>query len=811
MKGKLFTTDLWLFLISISSLILFLVLYPHFYPEAAIRTTVSRNDIGDLGVSFIEDLGFHASDFSCQQNFSHRKEQIRYLQQYFESKKASKIMADSIPVFYWDMDFIKKSESTTNEIDHAYLDEDSIKSRYHTIQVDFDIGGNPIYLRFLRENDKDNHLEQELLFPEHQAQSEAIKFVQEILHIREGDWISQKPIQQTTADGFIYRFIWDFTSPIAGEMVSIVVDVGKYGIIRYEKVFAIPDFGKPKGVEFDYYELISSIILYGGFVLLGLVFFIKRIHLDLLDLKGGLYTLIFIFFGWFVSTWIPMSHLNTGIKIFNIIITTPFVVGYIWMMSVLGESLTREVWPDKLRVFDLIRRKILAPDVGFSMIRGLNLAFLYLAIHVILGFFCMKMCQGYYTLGDSVLHHWNSVWSGIFTVGKGFLFGFYIIMTYCLFLLPLIRRRINQCVICILILLPVLGLVHLPIPRMLPFWLDMVKNGLLGLLLVFFFYRYNFFTVLTGVVTVPLIFYGVHYINSGGGFFVLQGIILLALVGVILVLGTILIRTEVADDVIVPYVPKYMERIYEKERIHKELEIARNVQLTFLPRKIPNIKGLQIATFCNPANEVGGDYFDFIEIGSHRLGVVVGDVSGKGIPAAFYMTLIKGMIQAQARQVFSPKEVMININSLFYENAERGIFVSMIYAILDMVQKRLTFARAGHNPMIFRQSRLANSEELCPPGIAVGLEPGPVFDQTIQEKTMPLNRGDLFLFYTDGLNEAQNRNKREFGTQNLLKTVEQNDSLSANDLIIKIKKDIQSFVSGGAQYDDMTAVLIKVT
>ena len=256
--------------------------------------------------------------------------------------------------------------------------------------------------------------------------------------------------------------------------------------------------------------------------------------------------------------------------------------------------------------------------------------------------------------------------------------------------------------------------------------------------------------------------------------------------------------------------PDYLQRIYERERIQRELEIARNVQLSFLPKTTPKVEGVDVATFCLPAREVGGDYYDFIEVGPRRLGVVIGDVSGKGISAAFYMTLTKGFLKSQARRVESTREVLINMNELFYENAERGIFISMIYGIFDLNARTLTFARAGHNPMILRRSGKGTAEELCPSGIGLGLEGGEVFARTVEERTIGIEKNDVFLFYTDGLNEAQNPFQEEFGAERLLRLIEENDHLSAEALLQKIQEEIQSFTAGAPQYDDMTAVVVKV-
>ncbi|MFO7891183.1 MAG: PP2C family protein-serine/threonine phosphatase [bacterium] len=217
-----------------------------------------------------------------------------------------------------------------------------------------------------------------------------------------------------------------------------------------------------------------------------------------------------------------------------------------------------------------------------------------------------------------------------------------------------------------------------------------------------------------------------------------------------------------------------------------------------------------MASLCLPAREVGGDYYDFVEIGEKKLGVAIGDVSGKGTSAAFYMTLTKGFFKSQAKYGDSPMQVLINMNELFYDNVERGVFISMIYSVFDLEKKKMTFSRAGHNPMILRRSGKGEAEEISPPGIALGLEKGEIFSRTIEQKSIPIHSGDVFLFYTDGLNEAINASNEEYGETRLRLAVEKNSHLPVEVLLDNIEEDICFFTGRTPQYDDMTAVVIKI-
>jgi sigma-B regulation protein RsbU (phosphoserine phosphatase) len=257
--------------------------------------------------------------------------------------------------------------------------------------------------------------------------------------------------------------------------------------------------------------------------------------------------------------------------------------------------------------------------------------------------------------------------------------------------------------------------------------------------------------------------------------------------------------------------PKHILRISERERMQKELEIARNVQIGLLPKVNPQIIGFDIAGICRPAKEVGGDYYDFVYLSPSKVGIAIGDVSGKGVPAAIYMTLTKGILQSHAGDNISPKLVLNKVNRLLYKNIEKNSFVSMFYAILDVEQSELTFARAGHNPGIMINLQAGDNQFLSTDGIALGLEEGSIFNQTLQEQKIKVVSGDTLVFYTDGITEAMNDKQEEFGEELFVQAIARNRHLDAGSLIEKLLGEVDKFVSGNAQHDDMTVVVLKVT
>jgi len=256
--------------------------------------------------------------------------------------------------------------------------------------------------------------------------------------------------------------------------------------------------------------------------------------------------------------------------------------------------------------------------------------------------------------------------------------------------------------------------------------------------------------------------------------------------------------------------PAFALNITERQRLQRELEIARDIQMSFLPKKNPLINYLDIASICIPALEVGGDYYDFIQFDGNKLGVIIGDVSGKGTQAAFYMILTKGFLKALAKSFRSPLKFLQDMNTLFYENVERGTFISMVCGIFDLENKKFMLARAGHNPVIVRKSAQKNAGTLHPTGLAIGLEKGIVFNKTIQEIEIEITKGDIFVFYTDGFTEARNKFKEEFGEERLVDIVKNNSGLTSEEILNQIIKEVKTFMGKTPQHDDMTMIVAKI-
>lgn len=254
-----------------------------------------------------------------------------------------------------------------------------------------------------------------------------------------------------------------------------------------------------------------------------------------------------------------------------------------------------------------------------------------------------------------------------------------------------------------------------------------------------------------------------------------------------------------------------LNELTEQERMKRELEIARMVQLSLLPQKNPQLPGLDIDGICIPATEIGGDYFDYFLLNDHTIGVTIADVAGKGTSAAFYMAVVKGMMLSLTPIFKSPREVLIELNRRLYGTMDRKIFVTMIYGIFDVKKSTLKFARAGHNALIIKNNQKSTVENLTPQGIGLGLEDGSIFSKTISEQQVKFKQGDKFIFYTDGITEAMDLEKQEFGEARLFNQISNEKIHTSIELRQSIIQSVIEFVNNAQQHDDITMVTISAT
>ena len=244
------------------------------------------------------------------------------------------------------------------------------------------------------------------------------------------------------------------------------------------------------------------------------------------------------------------------------------------------------------------------------------------------------------------------------------------------------------------------------------------------------------------------------------------------------------------------------QQMRERERFEQELLVARRIQQASLPKEVPSLEGWQIAPYYQPAREVGGDFYDFFELEDGRLGIVVGDATGKGVPAALVMASARSMLRAVARASNSPGDVLRRVNDPLATDIPPNMFVTCFYAILDPKSGSLTYANAGHDlPYLHRDGE---AEELRARGMPLGLMPG----MDYEENEIVLEGGESVLYYSDGLVEAHDPKGEMFGFPRLRALVaEHGEQRSLGDFLLE---ELYSFVGEGwEQEDDITLLTLK--
>jgi serine phosphatase RsbU (regulator of sigma subunit) len=255
----------------------------------------------------------------------------------------------------------------------------------------------------------------------------------------------------------------------------------------------------------------------------------------------------------------------------------------------------------------------------------------------------------------------------------------------------------------------------------------------------------------------------------------------------------------------------------EKERLEQELRIARQIQMSLLPQGPLRMDRLSVTAHCEPAREVGGDYYDYLPLGEKRVGIIIADVAGKGTSAALYMAELKGLMLSLSELHSSPRELLIAANRIIAQHLDARSFITMTYAIVDLCACTLTYARAGHCPLLYLPG-LAGGEEgrrvqvQIPDGLVLGLklDGGERFNSLLEEVTLPLGVGDLFLLFTDGVTDAMNADGEPFGEERLADLVTEHGDLPFEELRERILREIRAFVGGTGLQDDLTFVLLKV-
>lgn len=565
---------------------------------------------------------------------------------------------------------------------------------------------------------------------------------------------------------------------------------------------------------------IIRIIFYVLAILLLLIIFFRRLFLRLIDVRAAaIYA--------FIALGLCLMHLfhlllqvsafeqiNQFLQLVAFLVTILLLCGLIgllvFMITGLGESFSREIWPDKITSISLLRLGYFKSRlVGNSIVTGIMAAMVYLGIASIVYNF---VDSSYLGPLDEQIFHTHSYMLPLWQVGIRSLFWTLVLAVglYACFISWLAINRVRKPVLLLTggVAFSLMTSLYLNTPHS---SLVLLTGFLPGVAMTYVILKYDMLALSVSVFHFLAIWTTVDGLFiSGSPDAFLAWTVLFVTAALFLAGGFLLVYGEEYEH-IPELTPDYIREIAREQRVERELEIAHQVHQSFLPTDLPELPGLELAADCQPAFDVGGDYYDVIPVDDTRVAFVIGDVSGKGIQAAFYMTMVKGIFQSLVREIPEPIPLLTRMNRLFYTNARRGSFISICYGLLDLNNGTLTYARAGHNPAILLQADDNQVSMLRTTGMAIGLTNGDMFEHTLTEERTQMHTGDTLVFYTDGYTEAVDHNNRMFGDERLVEVIRHNGQLSAHDLLQHLNDHVFRFTGKQPINDDMTMVIVKFT
>ncbi|MCG8374171.1 MAG: PP2C family protein-serine/threonine phosphatase [Balneolales bacterium] len=478
-----------------------------------------------------------------------------------------------------------------------------------------------------------------------------------------------------------------------------------------------------------------------------------------------------------------------------------------FVATAVSDSVTRQYWPEQLRTWDLVRQGMFKnKPIGWAIIRAICIGAITSGVYVLL----INVFPNLYVSGDVFFIADEYALPPLANILITVLLGLAVVVLTFLVVGNQVYSFTTKKWIIPFVSAVIFGMIDpFSLLRLSPEIDEFAINAIIGFLFGLFYIRFDFVTIALGF------FFYLNFVQTSTGWLVSNSPDFPIFLGFILTLivlagvGFYFILVGEETEKLPDYIPEYIEDLAKEQRVQQELDIARNVQKTFLPNTTPTVKGFDTAAICIPAHETGGDYYDIICLEDNKAAIAIGDVSGKGIQAAFYMTFAKGVLHSLCEIFPSPKMLMYRANKLFNDSATRGTFISMIYGILDSKKKTFTYLRAGHNPILYKKND-GSVSWLQPKGVVLGMTKGEMFNRVSEEETIELDAGDVLILYTDGITEAQNNSGDFYDEARLMKLIKREKTTSAKELRNLIIEDVRTFIAGARQYDDMTLVVIKV-
>lgn len=570
------------------------------------------------------------------------------------------------------------------------------------------------------------------------------------------------------------------------------------------------------GLEITITSIRVIIILCGVFWIVILLF--VRFRTRLIDMKAAILVAVlagiitpFLLFMQILNTHIQSFGELTFLSILAMLLPAGFMAAtasvIFFAVTAISDSITRKVWSDKLRTIDLFRiGQITNQPVGGTLVRGIPYGFLilifwFLALYLLPGSF-LSVPEYPFASDESYLPYITEL------LNNGLIFMLLAEIVFLIFVAQL-RSAVRSPVLLIALPVILLAILH-PFPfDIVDIRTELISGAVIGLVSGWIYYKEDFLTIF-----IALVIFGSAITTAPGWLtsnspdsLVFYSFILFVIAGFVFGVVNLVQGTKAKE--LPNFVPEYVQELAREDRIKQELQIARKVQQSFLPVKTPIVEGVDIAAICKPAYETGGDYYDFIELDDSSVAIAIGDVSGKGIQAAFYMTFTKGILHTLCNDFYSTIEVLSKANKLFRQNANRGTFISLIFGIISPGGKTFTFSRAGHNPLLYFEKKTMILKEYKPAGLAIGMAEEEIFKKHIAEESITLSKGDILVLFTDGVVESVSKTNKIYGDSRLYNLVKKNYKESSQEIIKRIEADLNIFEEKSDQHDDMTMIVIK--
>ncbi len=790
---------------------------------AEVKVKYDREEIKDKAEQLVHDLNIPVNGLKDYARLKSNTALIRQVQEVYGLKKGNELLRKSLPGYYWEISWMNVNNSSLNFGNNS---EDKSKDDQTKISVAYDNNGNLIKFNWA--------LSDSTALPSlslYKARQLVEKFISRFGTIQQmANDTSNADTSRMVKYSFIsgsneiinlkiekkidllhrvdYQYVWTGKSSFINDEINMEVTVSGNIISNFKFHYDVP----PKYSEDNssIYQSSLNIVFYFIIILLMGIIAYKKIKAYEIGFKLSIILtgLVAVTFGLNVYNSIPEPL--GWIVLLPVGFSMLFYGGAFFIAWAVSETITREVSKEKFLSLDLLTKgSFNHSKVGRAVYNGFTGGFVLTVIWFIMLFIVQSFTSIWNVSYDTkLLSYLNTSSPALQVLIKNIPSSMLVCVVFFNFTFSGLRKRFNSMPLLIITVGLLWGLMN---PNGLhPIYTGILVEIIIGIAIAFIFYKFDILTTLVAVISYNSILKGLDLLTTGHATYLISGYFLIGLLAVILIWATYALLSKDKAIDLEKLTPAFVENITERQRLQRELEIARDVQKSFLPGKDPEFDGIEIISSCLPALEVGGDYYDFVLFDKDRIGVIVGDVSGKGTQAAFYMTLTKGFLKALAKKYDSPSEFLSEMNTLFYENVERGTFISMIYGIFNLKEKSLTLARAGHNPLLVKNSQVGKMEVLNPTGMALGLEKGSVFKQTITEVVMPVESGDVFVFYTDGFTEAMNKKNEEYGEENLIHILEQNGNLSAGEISKRIFAEVRAFMGKAQQHDDMTLVVVKI-